>query len=101
MEESPAKPEERPNGEAGRPQDASPSGVGRGVMVYPMAPPGGWERQKRGEAGAAACVPCRSSGDTRSQKSPQEETENMTRNMTLAKKNDIRETPLCRQAPLS
>jgi len=25
MEESPTKPEERPDGEAGRPQDASPS----------------------------------------------------------------------------
>ena len=61
---------------------------------------GGWERQKKGEAGAATCVSCRSSGDIRSQKSSQEETENMTHNMTLVK-NDITETPLCRQAPLS
>ena len=39
MEESPAEPEERSNGEAGRPPDASPWGVGRDAMVYPMMSP--------------------------------------------------------------
>ena len=101
MEESPAKPEERHNGEAGRPPDASPWGVGRDVMVYPMTSPWWVGKTKKGGAGAATCVPCRSSGDTRSQKSSQEETENMTHNMTLAKKSDVAETTLRRQAPLS
>ena len=52
MEESPAKPEERPNGEAGRPQDASPWGVGRGVMVYPMTPPRWVGKTKKREGGS-------------------------------------------------
>ena len=52
MEESPAKPEERPNGEACRPQDASPWGVGRGVMVYPMTPPWWVGKTKKGGGGS-------------------------------------------------
>ena len=48
MEESPAEPEERPNGEAGRPPDASPWGVGRDVMVYPMTSPWWVGKTKKG-----------------------------------------------------
>ena len=52
MEESPAKPEERHNGEAGRPPDASPWGVGRDVMVYPMTSPWWVGKTKKGGSGS-------------------------------------------------
>ena len=52
MEESPAEPEERPNGEAGRPPDASPWGVGRDVMVYPMTSPWWVGKTKKGGGGS-------------------------------------------------
>ena len=53
MEESPAKPEERPNGEAGRPQDASPWGVGpwRPGLSHDATVVGGKDK-KKGEGGS-------------------------------------------------
>ena len=42
----------RPNGEADRPPDASPWGVSRGVMVYPMTSPWWVGKTKKGGGGS-------------------------------------------------
>ena len=100
MEESPAKPEERPYGEAGRPQDASPWGR---WAVAAWSIPGrhrcGWERQKGGEAEPRPVCPAALAATHDHKKAPKEKQKHMTHNVTLAKKVTSEKLPCVAKLP--